>query len=324
MAAIKLEPVRRARSFEEGRRNLDEMGVTIHEGFLPPKTLKALQERLAEQAAMEREEGVAWFDGEAVKSKSVKGFIKPGSHIGKPKGQAPFQNISFLPNKGRVFIDLAKNPDVLAYARHLLGERFNVIAMAGLEICKGSPQQFLHYDQLVIPFVAPVPALINFMFVLSDYDEDMGATRFVPGTHKFTQEQVTRQLQGGDYGYFKPQDTVPATAKAGDVIIWDGRTWHGQGESKSTKVRSSISLIYALPFLKPIELYPASMLDEVYDSLTPEERALFDHNADGGWGGRISPRSKKDRRANTNAAFPYVPELRRGGRKHAVPFAKLG
>ena len=118
MAVDTIEPVRRTRSFEEGKRNLDECGVTIHENFLAPKLLHAVQERLAEQAAMEREEGVAWFDGEAVKSKSVKGFIKPESHIGKPKGQAPFQNISFLPNKGRVFIDLAKNPDVLGYVRH--------------------------------------------------------------------------------------------------------------------------------------------------------------------------------------------------------------
>jgi hypothetical protein len=36
-----------ARSLEDGIRNLDEFGVTIHEGFLAPDTLRALPERLS-------------------------------------------------------------------------------------------------------------------------------------------------------------------------------------------------------------------------------------------------------------------------------------
>jgi hypothetical protein len=54
-----LRQVPRARTLEEGARNLDELGVTIHENFLPPDTLRVLQERLVEQAELEREQGVA-------------------------------------------------------------------------------------------------------------------------------------------------------------------------------------------------------------------------------------------------------------------------
>jgi len=40
--------------------------------------------------------------------------------------------------------------------------------------------------------------------------------------------------------------------------------------------------------------------------------------------GRIFPRSPDDTRRNTNARYPYIPELRRGGDKHAVPFEGMG
>jgi hypothetical protein len=314
-----LQQVPRARTAEEGKRNLDEFGVTIHEGFVGPTILRSLQERLIEQAEMEREQGVAWFNGEPEEGKCVEGFIKPGSWIGTPKGEPYFQNVSFLVNKGRVFIDLAASPLALEYVGHLLGDRFNMIALSGIILSKGAPRQDLHFDQLVMPFVAPLPSVMNIFVILSDYDEEMGATRFVPGTHLLNNNAVETARGGPMYGYFPDhKETVPAVAQAGDAIIWDGRVWHGQGESRSEKIRRSISMIYARPFLKPIELFSASITDEVYATLSDAERALFDHTADGGWGARFAPRNAHDRRSNTNAAFPYVPELRRGSPAKAV------
>lgn len=311
--------VPKTQTLEEGKRNLDKLGVTIHEGFLDFDTLTALQDRLIEQAEMEREQGVAWFNGEPEPGKCVEGFIRPGSWIGTPKGEPYFQNVSFLVNKGRVFIDLAASPLALDYVRHLLGDRFNMVALSGIILSKGAPRQDLHFDQLVMPFVAPIPSVMNIFVVLSDYDEEMGATRFVPGTHLLNNNAVETARGGPMYGYFPDhKETVPAVAKAGDAIIWDGRVWHGQGESTSENIRRSISMIYARPFLKPIELFPASITDEVYATLSDAERALFDHTADGGWGARFAPRNAHDRRSNTNAAFPYVPELRRSGTARAV------
>jgi hypothetical protein len=319
-----IRQVPRAQSLEDGKRNLDEFGVTIHEGFLAPDVLTALQDRFIEQAELEREQGVAWFNGEPEEGKCVDAFIKPGSWIGTPKGEPYFQSISFLVNKGRVFIDLASSRLSLDYARHLLGDRFNMIALSGIIVGKGAPQQDLHFDQLVMPFVAPMPSVMNIFVVLSDYDEDMGATRFVPGTHLLAEAAVNQAKGGPMYGYFPDQkDTTPAVARAGDAIIWDGRVWHGQGRSTSEKTRRSISMIYARPFLKPIELFAASISDEVYPTLSDDERALFDHTADGGWGARFAPRHAHDRRSNTNAAFPYVPELRRGSPARAVRFDKM-
>ena len=208
--------VPRARSLEEGKRNLEEFGVTIHEDFLTPDMLLPVQERFIEQVEQEREQGVAWFNGEPEEGRCVEAFIRPGSWIGTPKGEPYFQSVSFLVNKGRVFIDLAASELSLAYASHLLGDRFNMIALSGIVVGKGAPLQNLHFDQLVMPFVAPIPAVMNIFVLLTDFDDDMGATRFVPGTHLMAQAEVDQASSGPLYGYFPDQqDTVPAVAKAG-------------------------------------------------------------------------------------------------------------
>jgi hypothetical protein len=47
------------RDVEQGKRVLDEYGFCVHENFLSPELLKALKERLVEQAELECEQGVA-------------------------------------------------------------------------------------------------------------------------------------------------------------------------------------------------------------------------------------------------------------------------
>lgn len=77
-------------------------------------------------------------------------------------------------------------------------------------------------------------------------------------------------------------------------------------------------------FIRAQDDYVASLHDDVYASLSDEERAMLGFEIVSEHTGRVFPRFPGDRRANTNARYPYIPELRRGVEKHAEPFEGMG
>lgn len=289
---------------EEGCRNLREFGLTIHKNFLSADEARKLRERLLEQARLEVEMGCASFA--YAKEQKIKSIVGTSfaPYIGKPEGEPPFQRVPFLVNKGRGFIELANHPVALAYAKSAFaGERFNITIQNGLIVRNGVPAQTIHMDQAPVPFQTPIPVSIVVMVALSDFEEDMGATRFIPGSHKRHPED-----EGRDPYNVSEAETVAATMNQGDALIFEGRCWHGQGASTSDKPRYSILTGYGIHFLKPMDNFPALIHDDVYERMTSEERALYGFDFFG-YGGRIGPRSPSDSRQNINDPMPYIPEL---------------
>jgi ectoine hydroxylase-related dioxygenase (phytanoyl-CoA dioxygenase family) len=217
-----------------------------------------------------------------------------------------YQIVEFLPNKGRPFLDLVTYPTSLAYAGGVLtAGPWRVWSLSGLITKRGLAAQRPHIDQNVVPAaMCAVPAMINVFLCLSDFEAEMGATLIAPGTHlgprpRFDASDAEVELH-------------PAVAKAGDAIIWEGRTWHGAGPHSSDRTRYAIASGYGLSAVTPNDLYACSLHDRVYETLTPEELAVLGFHAEqSGYSGRIAPRNPFDRRTNVNRARPYIPELRR-------------
>jgi ectoine hydroxylase-related dioxygenase (phytanoyl-CoA dioxygenase family) len=153
----------------------------------------------------------------------------------------------------------------------------------------------------------------------------MGATRVVPGSHlagripRIDVDPITGKATS-------PEDvsSVPAVCQAGDAIIFESRLWHFQGTSTSERTRLSILNGYCMHFIRAQDDYVASIHDDVYESLSEEERRMMGFEVVTEYTGRYFPRYPGDRRANINARYPYIPELRRGGTRHAVPFEGMG
>ncbi|EQB07631.1 phytanoyl-CoA dioxygenase family protein [Novosphingobium lindaniclasticum] len=306
---------------EQAKRDLDETGLAIMRGLFTPEEVQQLREAALEQAELEREQGVALFARPELGHHPTKGMIYThvGSRIGRPLKDPTYQVVRFLVNKGREFIDLAKKPEFLALAYHAIGEEYHLSNATALVIRKGAPAQVLHRDQAVLSFETPRPSMLNLMMALGPYRADQGATLFVPGTHH---GPAPRYAMGAD-GLVEVVEDVkayPAEMEAGDVVFFESRVWHGQGPSVSDEMRVSISFIYNAHWWKPHENYPASIPNELYEQLDDEERALLGFKVFQHGTGTMMPRDPQDKRRNIGTAeLPFIPELRRGNGKSAVP-----
>lgn len=133
-----------------------------------------------------------------------------------------------------------------------------------IQIGPGNKAQKLHRDQDQFQVFSPMgpqapEATINFLVALTDFTEENGATRVIPGSHKWPDFSVP-----GD-----PQDTIPAEMKAGDACLILGKTVHGGGANKTaSEYRRAISLPFQASILTPEEAYAHITPPEIVQSLS--------------------------------------------------------
>jgi ectoine hydroxylase-related dioxygenase (phytanoyl-CoA dioxygenase family) len=245
--------------------------------------------------------------------------------FGKTTASAPlFQSVAFLPNKGRVFLDLMAEPRLLDYCAHAFRSvPFYFTQQAATIVRNGAKAQVIHSDQQAWPFHTPFPVLLTTVICLTDFTPEMGSTQFVPGTITGPPPAIGVDEASGQVCNLEPIQPVSANLTAGSLAMWDGRLWHGQGASHCEDQRVVIIQNYAMHMVRAQDDYPAMLHDDVYADLSEEERRLLGFEVHYEYAGRIGPRHAADKRRNTNFAFPYVPELRRGSAARAVAASPL-
>lgn len=294
---------------EAGKRCLDEYGMFIHRNVLSPDEVATLADRLVEQAELEREHDVGLISDQSYSGKTW---------YGGADGKLPaWQGVMNLPNKGRVFMDLLyKNKLMHEYCAHAFrGVPYQLSASNGLIQRKGCEPMTVHADCQWLPFREETPAILNVFFCLSDFEEDMGATRVVPGSHRGPPPVVNYTDESGSVAGSE-YETFPVICKAGDMFGMESRLWHQSGASTSERTRLCATVVWSQFWMKPINLYPQTLHDDVYAALSPEELDLLGFKVDAG--GLFEPRYPGDRQP-TNRAEPYIPELRRGSAKRPAP-----
>jgi ectoine hydroxylase-related dioxygenase (phytanoyl-CoA dioxygenase family) len=93
------------------------------------------------------------------------------------------------------------------------------------------------------------------MWMVTDFTEENGATRIVPGSH----------LSGvnPDPAVPHPVATVAATGPAGTAFVFDGRVWHGAGANTTSAARYGITTNCCAPQFRPLENYTRGMRPDV-------------------------------------------------------------
>jgi ectoine hydroxylase-related dioxygenase (phytanoyl-CoA dioxygenase family) len=114
-----------------------------------------------------------------------------------------------------------------------------------IAIGPGEPAQPIHRDQWAFdffPFPKGYEVQCNTLWAMSDFTEENGATRVIPGSHRFD-----------DRLSFKESDTEPAEMAQGSVLFYTGALYHGGGANRSSQVRYGLNLTYARAWLRQEE-----------------------------------------------------------------------
>jgi ectoine hydroxylase-related dioxygenase (phytanoyl-CoA dioxygenase family) len=132
------------------------------------------------------------------------------------------------------------HPRVLAALGVLLDDDVHVRWLHGRSPPQGHGRQGLHVD-----WNQPVPAerqlLANAFWVLDDMARDNGATRIVPGSHRWA-----RMPRGS---FAQPQAVHPEErvleARAGDVLVFSSHLWHAGTNNESGRRRRVVLAQFA-------------------------------------------------------------------------------
>ncbi|MFE3170590.1 phytanoyl-CoA dioxygenase family protein [Amycolatopsis sp. NPDC059090] len=292
------------RDLDRVKSDLAEHGYALLRDALSRNQVLRVKDRLKEQAEMEGELGYAIIgDGR---------FLSRKYNV-HAKGDEPWQGIRSLLNKGAVFQELVGHDGVLEVMEHLLGSGFILYTLSAIIMRQGSQAQQMHSDQIMFPFTTPIPLIANAFFMISDFDEGRGGTRFVPGSHLWDYQmtyQVVKNEQGAaDMVEDRTFEWVSPEAPAGTALLFDARTIHAGGANISGQERVAVSMAFCLRTIRQLDQFCMSINDDAYAAMSEKIKMLVGF----GFGdiGRIDPALG---RANIGEVqFPRIGELRRSG-----------
>jgi ectoine hydroxylase-related dioxygenase (phytanoyl-CoA dioxygenase family) len=221
---------------------IDERGYTIIENAIEPDLVVALNAALLR---LERELGI---------EPARNGF--EGHHTVR---------IYNLLTHGKVFERIPAHPNLLPIVEGVLDPGCLISSLSSISIDPGEVAQPIHADDQVIPVRKPHEAFVcNSMWALTDFTEENGATRIIPGSHK--------RDASPDYG--QQYDSIPAEMPKGSILIWHGSLWHGGGANRSGARRVGIAMNYCAGYIRQQENQQLGIPLEIARSFEPRLQEL--------------------------------------------------
>jgi len=145
---------------------------------------------------------------------------------------------------GETFEKIPVHPHVLPVVEGVLDRGALISSLSSIAIGPDEQAQPIHADDQVIPLGRPhVPIICNTMWAITDFTEENGATRLVPGSH--LREEAPNPLE--------PYETIAAEMPKGSVLVWVGSLWHGGGANRTDTRRVGIAMNYCAGYIRQQE-----------------------------------------------------------------------
>jgi ectoine hydroxylase-related dioxygenase (phytanoyl-CoA dioxygenase family) len=178
------------------------------------------------------------------------------------------QRVYALFAKTRMFDQAAVDPLLLGVLDQVLGH-YQLSAPVGICIGPGEKAQILHRDDSIYPVPEPHPPLVvNTMWPLDEFTAENGATRFIPGSHRW---EPGRQPT--------PDDPVEiAVMSPGSVMFYLGSLWHGGGANQTAASRLGVILEYCSGWLRQQENHCLAVPRDTVRELPERLQELLGYN----------------------------------------------
>ena len=232
----------------EQRQQLDEQGFVVLDGFIEATLLAELRARIQQL------------------------FEEEGEQAGQEfRTEAHARRLANLVDKGNVFRRAIALPPLLDYIRHVLGP---AIKLSSLNARSADPfcdeGQPLHVDMSAIPDARGY-WVCNTVWMLDDFTAENGATRAVPGSHRWGK----RPQDVLDDPLARHPDEILVTGAAGTIAVMNAHLWHAGTANRTSRPRLAMHAFYCRRD-KPQQLYQKQWLrPEVQASLSPGLRELL-------------------------------------------------
>jgi len=230
------------------RRQLDERGYVVLEGFMGPSLLAELRSRVDQIYQQEGERAGAEF-----------------------KQEPQTRRLANLVDKGEVFRRIIAMPEILEYAVHVLGPEVKLSSLNGRSADPHSDWvQPLHADAGAVADEKGY-WVFNTVWLLDDFTCVNGALRVVPGSHRLGQ---LPQAVLADPAAPHP-DEVLVTGPAGSVVIQNAHIWHGGTANRTANHRRALHAFYTRRD-KPQQQYQKQLLrPETQQALSLDLRRIL-------------------------------------------------
>ena len=200
---------------------IDEVGYTIIEGAFDDALADELR---ADLERMEREQGT-----------------QPARNSFEGHHTVRIYN---LLARGALYARIPVHENVLPVVEGVLDDGCLISSLSSIAIDPDETAQPIHADDQLMPIPKPHPPTVcNTMWAITDFTDENGATRIIPGSHKADRSP--------DYG--KPYDSIPAEMAKGSVLVWHGSLWHGGGANRSDSRRLGIAMNYCAGYIRQQE-----------------------------------------------------------------------
>lgn len=161
------------------------------------------------------------------------------------------------------------HPTITGLAQQFLGpytDKIQLHLTQVINIQPGQGAQPRHRDRLAWGGYVPpeIEPQFNTLWALTDFTEENGATRVVPGSVKWPTERRATD-----------EETIQAVMKAGSVLLYSGSVIHGGGQNLSDSDRTGINITYCLGWLRTEENQYLSCPPSVAKNLDPDLQEML-------------------------------------------------
>jgi ectoine hydroxylase-related dioxygenase (phytanoyl-CoA dioxygenase family) len=230
------------------RRQLEQLGYAVLDGFMYPELLWQLRVRTDELFELE---------GEAA-----------GSEFRLEPNTCRLAN---LVAKGEVYERIVGSGVILGLVEPVLGKHFKLSSLnARSANPRSDSRQPLHVDMGLLPDDKG-NSLCNTLWMLDDFTTENGALRVVPGSHSWHKrpEDVLREPNAPH------PDEVLVTGRAGTVVVMNGHLWHGGTENRTDFPRRALHAFFCR-WDVPQQQYQKRLIPpEVQARFSPELRTIL-------------------------------------------------